>query len=475
MYRVSSNLSYNNLKTPERSISCMHPIRPKTANRILPEVYHGSTIIHRTPGRHTNASLLKNSSSKKFELSRVQSSILNQEKSGIARPSQKSKLIGKIEIKEQRRIPMSKAEGEMILFREIFVKPKEEKLEQLKQIMQKENFSELLFDKNLGKGRISVSPQKEKQEKKSEEPPVQLKTLPNKLSFFEHQIQVQPPEGLNATIAAPLTPGGGWAPSIPPSTNSIKTLGLKDLKLRAKSGVQAGDVQREAHMSYALAVLNEEKFYYSEALKFYKRFFFCAKILDDPIGAALALNRLGIVYYNLGKLDKSIRFHLKHAEFSDKDNKFAAFYNLGISYRCLNDHKESLKFLNKSLAWANKRMDMESQCITLGQLGTTYKMLKEYKNSLNNLENCLSLARSLRNDELLMETCVALGHLCYEYETWDLASRYFNMALVPAKYLNNATVVDICSCNLGIVDANRKFLQVQNGIIERCKSNNLLL
>jgi tetratricopeptide (TPR) repeat protein len=350
---------------------------------------------------------------------------------------------------------MSKADGEMILFKEIFVRPKEEKLEQLKQLMKNENFNELLFDKKSSLQ--TESPAQQVSEAKAE-----IMTLPDKSSFFDHQIQVQPPEGLNATIAAPLTPGGGWAPSIPPSTSSLRQLGLKDLTLRAKSGVQAGDVQREAHMSYSLAVLNEEQFRYSEALKFYKRFFFCAKILDDPIGAALALNRLGIVYFNLGKTEKSVKFHLKHAEFSDKENKFAAFYNLGIAYRNLKEAKESIKFLAKALGWANKRMDLESQCITLGQLGLSFQLLAEHKNALHNLENSFNFARNLRNKELQLEIAVAIGALCYEHEDWETSAKYYLTGLGLAKALAKHELINICSCNLGIVEANRRFVQLQN-------------
>lgn len=449
MNRVTKNSSYNFLRTPEKSLLYSRKKRPITASRVLPEVFHGSTIIHRTPGRHTNASILRSSSSKKFELSRVQSSVFQSE----ALPKKVKTPLPAFNPEVQRRIPMSKADGEMILFKEIFVKPKEEKLEQLKQLMQSENFNELIFDKKLVETK-ETSP--DKPEKKPE-----IMTLPEKSSFFDHQIQVQPPEGLNATIAAPLTPGGGWAPSIPPSTSSIRQLGLKDLTLRAKSGVQAGDVQREAHMSYALAVLNEENFKYSESLKFYKRFFFCAKVLDDPIGAALALNRLGIVYFNLGKIDKSIKFHLKHAEFSDKENKFASYYNLGISYRYMKEGKESIKFLAKALGWANKRMDLESQCITLGQLGLSFQLLKEFKNSLHNLENSFNFARNLKNKEIQLEIAASIGELCYEHEEWENAGKYYAVGLGIAKSLNKHTLINICSCNLGIVEANRRFSQMQ--------------
>jgi tetratricopeptide (TPR) repeat protein len=451
MKRFTSGTYLSQPKSPEKSIIYTRKQRPITASRVLPEVFHGSTIIHRTPGRHTNMSLIRSVSSKKFELSRVQSSIL--------RPETACKKVkvppAPFNPEVKRRIPMSKADGEMILFKEIFVRPKEEKLEQLKLLMKNENFNELLFDKKS-------SLQSESPEKVDSEAKAEILTIPEKLSFFDHQIQVQPPEGLNATIAAPLTPGGGWAPSIPPSTSSLRQLGLKDLTLRAKSGVQAGDVQREAHMSYSLAVLNEEHFKYNEALKFYKRFFFCAKILDDPIGAALALNRLGIVYFNLGKSGKSVKFHLKHAEFSDKENKFAAFYNLGIAYRHLKDPKESIKFLAKALNWANKRMDLESQCITLGQLGLTFQVLDDYKNSLHNLENSFNFSRNLKNKELQLEIAVAIGGLCYGNEQWETSAKYYLTGLGLAKTLGKHELINICSCNLGIVEANKRFLQLQN-------------
>ena len=74
-----------------------------------------------------------------------------------------------------------------------------------------------------------------------------------------------------------------------------------------------------------------------------------------------------------------------------------------------------------------------------------------------------------------METCVVLGTLCYENEDLDLSSKYFNQALIPAKYIGNTCIIDICSCNLGIVEANRKFADVQNNIMERCKSTKNML
>jgi len=61
--------------------------------------------------------------------------------------------------------------------------------------------------------------------------------------FFDCQIQVSPNDMPNATIASPLTPGNGWAPSLPmiDLKNTNKET-IRDLLVRANAGMQAGDI-----------------------------------------------------------------------------------------------------------------------------------------------------------------------------------------------------------------------------------------
>ena len=85
-------------------------------------------------------------------------------------------------------------------------------------------------------------------------------------------------------------------------------------------------------MAYSLAKLNEDKKKYKTAIRFYKDFFFYARLLEDPIGSALAFNRIGVAYHKLRQYSKSLSFHKKHMEFSDTENIFASHYNSGICY-----------------------------------------------------------------------------------------------------------------------------------------------
>jgi hypothetical protein len=50
-------------------------------------------------------------------------------------------------------------------------------------------------------------------------------------------------------------------------------------------------------MAFFMGKLNEEQKKFKSAVKFFKRLFFCAKLLEDHIGAALAVNRIGVAYH----------------------------------------------------------------------------------------------------------------------------------------------------------------------------------
>ena len=91
------------------------------------------------------------------------------------------------------------------------------------------------------------------------------------------------------------------------------------------------------------------------ALSFYKRFFFCARILDDPSGTSLALNRIGVTYFKLRKISKSMKFHMRHCKVTDTDNAFLAYYNIAICHRILGDFSKAYWYFSKALEWSQFR------------------------------------------------------------------------------------------------------------------------
>lgn len=119
-------------------------------------------------------------------------------------------------------------------------------------------------------------------------------------------------------------------------------------------------------MAHSLAKLNEDKNKLKSCIRYYKDFFFYARLLEDPIGSALAFNRIGVAYHKMKKYDKSLSFHKKHLEFSDSDNLYAAYYNCGIAYRFLNRVEESIEEFKAALKWAQERIDFGSECLAYG-------------------------------------------------------------------------------------------------------------
>ena len=170
-----------------------------------------------------------------------------------------------------------------------------------------------------------------------------------KKNFFNQQIQIQPPEGINAAVTAPIDPTKGWAPSIPAVQIDKNRTNLGDLIMRAKGGIQAGDIPKEAHMAFFLGIMNEDGRNYEEALKFYKKYFLSTKLLQDIYGMELALNRIGVLYSNMLDFNQSLYYHEKHRKITTHNIKgFVAYYNSGICLRIIGKIDEAIKHFNKA-------------------------------------------------------------------------------------------------------------------------------
>ena len=84
--------------------------------------------------------------------------------------------------------------------------------------------------------------------------------------IFNQQIQVEPPDLPNAHSSSPIAPGLGWAPSIPYIVEDESRLSIGDLLTRARAGMQAGEVQQEAHLSFYLGITYENKRRYHKVI-----------------------------------------------------------------------------------------------------------------------------------------------------------------------------------------------------------------
>ena len=161
---------------------------------------------------------------------------------------------------------------------------------------------------------------------------------------------MQPPDILKSIVQNPLGNIGlgnqaqnHHAPAIPLSarpgsmSHSARE-SAQDLIMKAKAGIQQGDFMKETHINFQMGELSEKQGQLAQACQYYKRFYLCARVLNDDIGSALALNRLAVVFFKRKKFDLSYMYHGKHAQQADDNDKFVAVYNAGISSRLLGEY-----------------------------------------------------------------------------------------------------------------------------------------
>ena len=73
-------------------------------------------------------------------------------------------------------------------------------------------------------------------------------------------------------------------------------------------------------MAFCMAIISEENSNYLQAVKFFKRLYFCAKLLEDAEGSEISLNKMAICFYKSHNFEKSYVFSVKHAEMAAKMN-----------------------------------------------------------------------------------------------------------------------------------------------------------
>ena len=72
---------------------------------------------------------------------------------------------------------------------------------------------------------------------------------------------------------------------------------------------------------------------------------------------ALGANRVAVNLYYNKQPGKSIAFHHENLKLSDKESCFAAYYNLGLCHRALNQSDQAISSLEAALEWSRQHGD----------------------------------------------------------------------------------------------------------------------
>lgn len=230
---------------------------------------------------------------------------------------------------------------------------------------------------------------------------------------------------------------------------------LQDLLLKSELGVPPGDLQREAKMALALGDKFESGNKIIKATKFYRRLYFASEMNHDNEGKALALNRLGLVYYNKGRFKKAKEMNQNHYQLCP--DEFIPYYNLGIIYRSIKKFMLSIKKLEQAVEIAINNNDIEGECIALAQLGFSYKAYEDLEKAKLNLSSALIKAKEIGTKDIERELKMALAYICCHTGFPDDSESHFHSAMLMSK----GHLSDICRINVGIL-RSLKLLKLQS-------------
>ena len=278
----------------------------------------------------------------------------------------------------------------------------------------------------------------------------------SKKNYFNQLIQIRPPEGINAVSSSPLMDSKGWAPSIPSLDIEKINTNLKELLTRAKGGIKAGDITKEAHMAFYLGIMNEEQKKYDQALKFYKKFFLSAKLLQDIYGTELALNRIGVLFSNLYDYKQSLYYNEKHKEISTHNlNGFVAYYNCGLCYRILENYDESIQNFETAIKLSEEENDLESYTLCLAQLAISHLFIGNINEFITYSDAFFSKNKSLNHKDMELEMQLLNGYVYNYCGNIDVSKEYYKKSLIRAANISNEDKVRLSLCNIGLIEAER--------------------
>lgn len=223
----------------------------------------------------------------------------------------------------------------------------------------------------------------------------------------------------------------------------------KLISLQAKGSISVNKAKKqiETTLSKAVSETNHRKIrsYFRKAIDLAKennlQHFLCIEILKK-----------GNQLRNKGKFILELHLYKRGLRIA-KENKdtlhLIKFYNnIGISYRKIDDYKNSLYYHQKALDLSEKVKDTADMAVAINSMGNDYLLLKDYSMAVKFFKKSLDLEQGRKNMIGVAINLNNLGFIYKEQKKFNRAINYFNLSLEINKQLNSKIGIAICSNDL---------------------------
>jgi tetratricopeptide (TPR) repeat protein len=266
----------------------------------------------------------------------------------------------------------------------------------------------------------------------------------------------------------------------------IKTR-LRDYELLAQCCRRAEKLHKEGGAYFCSGILYDNMGDLNKAINMYKRYVSVCQQTNDVAGAALAFNCIGVNYIILGQggeaddgsigarvpeseelrrhLENAVQFHTQHLQVADERGQFVAHCNLGLSHDRLGEYELAARHHQDALRIAIHLNSTHGQCISVGNLGLVGIRQGDLATARACLDQHLQLVRSMRDPSAESSACQYLGLLSNMQGEFAQAARFFEEARDLATGTGETGMMKLASCSLGMASANLRLEEHMQGVV----------
>ena len=197
----------------------------------------------------------------------------------------------------------------------------------------------------------------------------------------------------------------------------------------------------------------------SKAGDFYLKSLGLARENKDSITMGRIAMRRGLLYVDIGEIDKAIEVYKECVLINEKlGNSIAAgkaSINLGVIYANQGDFEKAITNYNKC-SEAYRELD-ENHYMIAGMtlnIGGIYQRMEDYEKAMESYKNCLDVALSsdtskLKVKELILIAYFNIGEVYHKLDNYVEAIKFYNKVIVKGKETTNLKLLARLYENLG--------------------------
>lgn len=180
------------------------------------------------------------------------------------------------------------------------------------------------------------------------------------------------------------------------------------------------------------------------------------RLAGDSLGVALACDKIGYAFREQGRMDQSLKYHLKGLQlrevYEDLPIKIAySNASVGGVYYVLKDYDTALEYFDKAFAIRQAEGDTLGIGLSLKGIGRLYRLQGEYDKSLDYLLRALSIFQKVQGKGHIIDTYEELGYLYHSIDLPEQAKKAFIKGLAVGQEVNSIGKMARLHLELGLL------------------------